>query len=134
MRASWYARALYDISLSGLLSEEKTIAHFMGTLSANGHTHMLPRILRVYERIATKEAKKETIVLTTATEIPEAHVAALLRKEPFSHILSGAHRRVERVVDESIIGGAIARTSTLRVDHSHKNMLVQIYQNMTNQL
>ncbi len=134
MRASWYAKALYGVTTEGALSEADAVERFLGTVSANGHTHMLRKILRAYERLLATHAKREIIEVTTATELSQAEVAQLLRKEPFSNILSSKHKRVLRRIDPAIIGGAVARTSASRVDQSHKNMLVQIYQNMTNHL
>jgi F0F1-type ATP synthase delta subunit len=95
---------------------------------------MLHKILRAYERILAKNEKHETIEVTTATPLSEPEVAQLLRSEPFAKLISGTHRRVKRKVDPTIIGGAVARTSTSRTDASHKHMLMQIYQNMTNTL
>lgn len=134
MRASWYAKALYDLETSSTLTPEKLVEQFVGTVEANGHLYMLPRILRAYERSTSKQEKRETIEVTTAFEMAQSEVLALLRSEPYSNILSPKHKRVVRKVDSNVIGGVIARTSTSRVDMSHKNMLIQIYQNMTNQL
>lgn len=134
MRASWYAKALFALTEEKVLSEEKIAAHFIGTVSANGHAHMLPKILRSYERLVSKQEKKETIEVVTATALSQEDVGKLLRKEPWSSILSPQHKRVERKIDPTVIGGVLARTSSARIDMTHKNMLMQIYQNMTSQL
>lgn len=134
MRSSWYAKALFDLTEKSTLAEDTLIQHFVGTITRNGHLHMLPRILRSYARIKAKALKRATIEVTTATPANEREVLALLRNEPFSRILSPKHKRVVRLVDPNIIGGTIARTSSARVDMSYKSMLVGIYQNMTNHL
>jgi F0F1-type ATP synthase delta subunit len=72
MRASWYAKALYALTASGDSPSESVITHFVGTVSKNGHTHMLHKILRAYERILAKQAKHETITVTTALALSEA--------------------------------------------------------------
>ena len=133
MRPSSYAKALFAVAGEGTLSEEKLLEHFLGTLRTNGHVHMLPRVLRAYERILAKHTKKETIEVTTATELSQTEVATLLRKEPFANVLTTLHKRVERKVDSSVVGGAIVRTSGTRIDASYKRKLLDLYQSLTTQ-
>ncbi len=134
MRASWYAKAIYDLVETGVMSEEKSIEHVVGVVRMNGHEYMLPKIVRAIERIAQKREKHETIEVITANELPQEEVSALLRKEQFARILSPLHKRVVRKVDETLIGGTIVKTDSVRIDMSYKSALREIYQNMTNTL
>lgn len=134
MRASWYAKAIYELVETGAMSKEKSVEHVVGVVRMNGHEYMLPKIVRAIERIAQKNAKHETIEVITANELPQTEVSALLRQEQFAKILSPLHKRVVRKVDPTLIGGTIVKTDSERIDMSYKRMLQEIYQNMTNTL
>ena len=104
--------------------------HFMATVEGNGHAYLFPKILRSFEGIVAKEVKASTIVVTSAKPITEEKVLALLKKEPFKNALSMSHKKVVRKTDEGIIGGVVVRTSTMRIDASHKRALLDIYQSL----
>jgi|GEM_PF-1746775 len=133
MRASYYAKALYDLGTSSSLTPDALLSNFLSVVSLNGHQHMLPRIVRFYEKSLKKREKEEIIGVTTAVESSQTDITALLRKEPFSKILSSSHKRVVRSVNPGIIGGVVVKTNSSRIDASHKNSLIQIYQQMTKQ-
>lgn len=130
MRASWYAKTLAALEDSGALSEPKILDQFIAVVEQNGHTHMLRKIIRGYERIIARKTAHETIEVTTASAISEAEVATLLRTAPFAQVLSPEHKRVIRKVDPTLIGGAVARTDRMRIDASYKRTLADLYHSL----
>lgn len=133
MRASHYAQALYDLSRDHVMSEEELCRKFFETLVQNGHAHTLPKILKSYERIAKKEARKSTIEVTGATSMSEESVALTLKQAPFKNLLTSTHKKVIRKTDDTLIGGVVVRTNTRVVDASDKRMLLNLYQSITSQ-
>lgn len=131
MRASYYAKALREIETSGTIPEEKLVEHFLGVLAQNGHTHMLPNILRSYERMRSKEEAQGTIEVTSATSMAESEVQALLKKDPFRNVLTASHKKVIRKTDPTLVGGVVVRSGTTRYDASYKRMLLELYQSLT---
>ena len=130
MRATWYAQALYELETEGQMSDTTSFLHFVGTVRGNGHAHMLPKIIRAYERISTRAEKQSTIEVTTAVDCTQEEVGKLLRKEPFAHVLLPTHKKVVRKVDPTLIGGAIVRTGGVRIDASYKRKLQELYQSL----
>ena len=130
MRAVHYAEALYSVITDHPKDEEKLIGNFVETLKANGHTHFLPRIIRSILRYHARDEKARTISITSAKELSEKDTQEILRKEPFKNLLSASHRRVERIVDDSVIGGVIVRAKAVRVDTSYKRALIELYQSL----
>lgn len=130
MRATWYAQALYELEAEGKMSDAPSLERFVDTVRGNGHAHMLPKIIRAYERITQRAEKRSTIEVTTAEECAQDEVTKLLRKEPFAHVLLPTHKKVVRKVDPTLIGGAIVRTGGVRIDASFKRKLQELYQSL----
>lgn len=130
MKASYYAKALREIETSGKIPEAKLVDHFLSTLTQNGHAHMLPRILRSYQRIRSKEEAQSTIEVTSAELLSEQDVQALLKKAPFSNVLTASHKKVIRKTDPTLVGGVVVRSGTTRYDASYKRMLLELYQSL----
>ena len=131
MRASYYAKALREIEVSGKIPEEKLVDHFLGILTQNGHTHMLPKILRSYERMRSKEEAQSTIEVISAAPMTEHEVQSLLKKDPFRNALTASHKKVIRKTDATLVGGVVVRSGTTRHDASYKRMLLELYQSLT---
>ncbi len=131
MRAAHYAEALYSALADHPKDEAKLVGNFVETLKLNGHTHFLPRIIRSIERYHARDEKERTISITSSKELSEKDTQEMLRKEPFKNLLSSSHKRVERIVDASVIGGVIVRTKAVRVDASYKRALLELYKNIT---
>lgn len=135
MRASHYAQALYRATNDGKNREvEKTVAFFLDIVKANGHTHLLSRITKSLARLELKADKRTMIEVTSAQELSEQSVLELLKKEPFSKALESTHRHVVRKTDDTIIGGVVVRTASMRIDASHKRTLIDMYKGMTETL
>ncbi len=131
MRASSYAQALHGALEEHPKQEDKILSQFVETVGRNGHAHLFPRIIKHFARIIGKTEQEMTIEVTSATELSEADVIAILKKEPFKQILAAHHKKVVRKVDDPIIGGVIVRAGTTRIDASYKRALSDMYQNFT---
>ncbi len=128
MRASWYAKAL--IHLAPSMPEDELVTRLVSTLKHNGHMHMLPKIVRAYERLVSRRDRHSTITVTTERPYEQAEITQLLRQDDFAKTLTTTHKRVVRVVDPTIVGGAIVRTSKDRVDRSYKRALLDLYRSL----
>ena len=131
MRASYYARALHSALKEHPEMEEKLLKQFAETVKANGHTYLLPKIVRSFGKLREKEEKGNTIQDTSAVSLSEQQTQELLKKEPFKHALSTSHKKVIRTVDSSLVGGVIVKTGNERIDASYKRALLDLYQHIT---
>ena len=130
MRASWYAKAFFDLANSKTMGEEQLINHFTKTVTENGHAFMFPQILRSLKRIQEREEQKTTIEITSVAPISENEIGTILKHRYFKHAVSPFHKRVIRKTDETLVGGTVVRTGTLRVDTSYKRALLDLYTNV----
>jgi F-type H+-transporting ATPase subunit delta len=130
MRAIHYAKALYDLTQTEKSGGEKLLTHFVGTVAQNGHAHLLPKILKSYERLVKKDSRTSVIEVASAHVLTEEEVTQLLKKEPFKNLLTASHKSVVRKTDKTLVGGAVVRTGTMRVDASYKRLLLDLYQSL----
>ena len=130
MRAAHYAKALHELSVSSKHEEGQILKYFVKTVIENGHAHLFPKIVKAFERLITKDTKRSTIRITSATAMTEEKILELLRKEPFKHALSPKHKHVERRMDDSIVGGVVVESGTTLIDASYKRMLLDLYQSL----
>jgi ATP synthase F1 delta subunit len=131
MRAAHYAHALEELLKESPAKETELVERLFTVIKENGHEHLLKKVLRSFTRLHERDLKKSTIEVITATPLPESEVVKLLKKAPFSKILTADHRHVSRKVDDSIVGGAIVRTGSQRIDQSYKRALIELYQHIT---
>ena len=134
MRASHYAQAFHELTLTPKMEEGALVKQFVATVAENGHAHLLPKIVRSLERIHRREEKRETIEVTSSKELSPGEVSELLKHEPFKHALSPSHKKVVRKVDETLVGGTLVRTGALRIDASYKRALLELYRHTTENL
>ena len=130
MQARHYAQALYDLSASREMEEGKLVKQFVRTVQANGHAHLIPKILRSFERLQTREERKQTIEVQSARILSQEEGHKLLKREPFKQAISASHKKVIRKTDDTLVGGAVVRAGGVRVDASHKRALVDLYQSL----
>ncbi len=131
MRASYYAKALLSLVAERPEKSDEFVRRTVTLMRERGHAHLAHAMFRSFARLSRRAEEKGTIVVTTAREIGESEVAALLKRKPFSKLLTGHHRRVVRRVDDSVIGGASVSTSSMRIDGTHKRALTELYQEIT---
>lgn len=131
MRASTYAQALWELSEDPKHGKDNDLVrNFLATVERKGHAHLFPKIARSLERISKRQAQRETIEVASAEALSEPEVATLLKSEPYKHAVGPKHRKVVRRVDPTLIGGAVVRTSSARIDGSHKRALLELYQSL----
>lgn len=133
MRASSYAQALHELAVADKQDDGKLVKQFVATVEGNGHAHLLSKIVRSLERIEKREEKKSTIEVSSATALSPEKVAQLLKREPFKHALSASHKKVVRKVDATLVGGAVVRTGSQKIDASYKRTLIELYQSLISQ-
>lgn len=131
MRAFHYATALHSLLALHPEKEDELITQFMSTVRANGHEHLLIKIVRSFEKIEKKILTASTIEVTSVVKMSTEEVTKLLRTEPFSKLLSTKHKHVIRKEDDTLVGGVVVKAGSLSVDQSYKRALLDLYQNIT---
>ena len=81
MRAFHYATALHSLLALHPEKEDELITQFMSTVRANGHEHLLIKILRSFEKIEKKILTASTIEVTSVVKMSTEEVTKLLRTE-----------------------------------------------------
>ena len=130
MRAAHYAKALAALIEAHPKKVDELIVDTLKLMHANGHDHLQKKLLRSFSRMYEREEKKTTIEVVTAEPIKDSEIQTLLKKKVFSTLLSAKHKRVIRKIDNSLIGGTVVQTGSLRVDQSYKKALIELYQNV----
>jgi F0F1-type ATP synthase delta subunit len=114
--AESFAAALTQISAEGSLSAEQVRAF----AAKKGITSLIPRALRHMGRLAEKESLRFGIVVAS-----EADKKAALDK---SLALFGEGMRSAKIsIDDTLVGGYIARTKGIQIDASYKKALLSVY-------
>lgn len=124
-----YAQALWQM-VKGGMAPHKAVSQLKDLLEKQGRLALFPRIARACARIAEKEGKTSTMVLTVAREKDERH-AKTAAKEVLATLTADAGD-LETQVDDSIIGGWRLEGRSILVDHSHKSRLLALYNRVVN--
>ncbi len=129
MRASTYVQTLEHILASEQIPEDLA-ERFVNVLRTNGHTHLLPKILRQLARRTARRSLGATITVTSATPLTEKEVQALLQQSQEKALIGPQHKRVDRIVDPTLISGTVVRTRAGCVDRSAKSQLLELYHSL----
>lgn len=100
--------------------QEKTITRLEDMLRLKKKDYLLPKILEETEKIFDKKIKIE---LTLAREVGKDVQDALKKK--LTELL-GESKKIEMKIDESIIGGFVAKTENYLINASIKDYLNQL--------
>jgi F0F1-type ATP synthase delta subunit len=126
-------QANYVQAMVSLLTEgqkpDVVVAGLVRTLEARGHSRLLRSILT--ETVRTLEVREistrpKLVVAREEHTTKEANAikSALLKlKEESEPLVS---------IDDTIIGGFIVESNHIRLDHSYKTSLINLYRNITN--
>lgn len=129
-----YAQALWQL-VKGGMTPHKAVSQLKDLLEKQGRLALLPRVARACARIAEKEGKTSTMVLTVAREKDErgarTEASAVLEKLGVGDLPAGK-AGLETQVDDSIIGGWRLEGRSILVDHSHKSRLLALYNRVVN--
>ncbi|HEY4521285.1 MAG TPA: F0F1 ATP synthase subunit delta [Candidatus Paceibacterota bacterium] len=123
-----YAEALLAVIEKGMTPREAVIA-LKKTLENRGRLFLLPKIAKAFERLAAKEANKNTLTLTVARQ-KDARKALSEVQNVLAEIKTGDVDLCE-TVDESLIGGWRLEGKGHLVDQSWKRALLSIYNLVT---
>ena|SRR3989344_2178037 len=123
-----YAQAVLAMVEKGKAAHE-AVAALTKTLEARGRLALLPRIGRAFQRLAAKEANKNTFTLTVARQ-KDAQQAVKEVEKVLTDIRIG-ETDVYETVDESLIGGWRLEGRGILIDTSWKNSLLSIYNRVT---
>ena len=127
MTVALYTQATLDALNKGL-SPEKVLEGLKGALANRGHETLYPKVLkavtlRLKKADADRVATIKVAVLGDEKQYHEAIEAFLKEANATTHVVSQ---------DETIIGGFVAQTNTLRRDQSYKESLLSIYRSVIN--
>lgn len=124
-----YAQALWQL-VKGGMTPHKAVVQLKELLEKQGRLALFPRIARACVRIAEKEGKTNTMIVTVAREKDERQ-AKSAAKEVLATFGADAGD-LETQVDDSIIGGWRLEGRSILVDYSHKSRLLTLYNRVVN--
>jgi F0F1-type ATP synthase delta subunit len=123
-----YAQALWQM-IEGGTSPKKALDAMVASLKSRGREALLPRIARAFERLAEREMRKNTVVVSVAKE-KDASTAKREAKELLEEI--GADTKdLDVKIDESLIGGWRIEGRGVLADRSFKKSLLEMYNHAT---
>ncbi len=118
-----YAQALFNAAQEDGADAKKLVANLAKSLSTQGRLKLLPDILRSLQRLEARNAKLASVV-----EAASEKESAKALKEAAAAGIHAAHA----VVNEALIKGWRATSTTKLVDASAKRSLVDLYRSVAN--
>jgi F0F1-type ATP synthase delta subunit len=123
-----YAQALWQM-IEGGMEPKKALHALVESLKSRGRDALLPRIAKAFERLAEREMRKNTVVVSVAKE-KDATAAKREAKELLEQI--GADTKdIDVNIDESLIGGWRIEGRGVLADRSFKKSLLEMYNHAT---
>jgi F0F1-type ATP synthase delta subunit len=119
-----YAQALWKMVKEGM-APSKAVHSLSEILKSHGRLALMPRIGKVFARIAERELQKETITLTIARAGDE-RAAKSAAKEVLAKLKLEA-KEVAIKVDDSLIGGWRLEGKEMLMDRSYKSRLLELF-------
>lgn len=126
MNKALYARAIHTALVNGLTIDQ-ALTGLQKTLARHGHESLYGSVLREVLALVQDAERKKTATIVLAKALDEKtytqHIEAFMAEARASEKVI--------VIDESIIGGFIAKTTTVKRNQSYKESLIQIYRSVT---
>ena len=120
-----YAKALYDLMKDKSENEQdKLFSNFLKVLERNGHSKLLPRVLKSFEKISFQEKTDTSVDFVVSDSKFEDKYKAQIKK--YSKYFD-KDQEVQTKTDSSIVGGFMIRSKNVVVDGSYKRSLVNLY-------
>jgi len=126
MNRKIYTEATQRALATGL-SPEQVLSGLQKVLTRHGHTTLYPMILKDVLKSLEKGEKNKTVTVRVA----KAGDADTYRTQIAQFVSDTQSVHTEVVVDETLIGGFMARTPHHMRDQSYKESLVSIYRALT---
>jgi F-type H+-transporting ATPase subunit delta len=107
--------------------DEPLVKNFLLLTAEKGRAGEIEEIAREFERLMAREERRLTVELTTARELTEDEVQAIV-----AQIEKAAGRKVEatRSVDPELVGGIVLQAGSYRVDASVRGRLERLRQEL----
>jgi F0F1-type ATP synthase delta subunit len=119
-----YAQALWQM-IEGGMQPKKAVHALVESVKAHGREALLPRIARAFERIAERQMRKNTLIVSVAHE-KDVNKAKRDVKEVLEK-MDTDRKELEVRIDESLIGGWRLEGRGTLVDNSFKKSLLDMY-------
>ena len=122
-----YAKATYELIVGGA-DIDATLTDLKKTLENKGHAKRYPAILRELHNLAERQERGgTTVIVARESDLSKykSTIEALIKK-------NGLDLDHQVVIDKTIIGGHIIENEDLRIDHSYKRKLLDVYESSTN--
>jgi F0F1-type ATP synthase delta subunit len=120
-----YSEALHQAVLTGTRIDV-ALRHLKEILKRNGHSALYAKVLKAAEAKFAKDERTgtlEIVLARTSDEKAYKEEIAAVKKSA-----DAAHTTIR--LDETIVGGYIARSATKEVDASFKRSLLAIYRSL----
>jgi F-type H+-transporting ATPase subunit delta len=103
--------------------DNKLITHFVSLLAENKRLLLLPYITIEYERSRAKQEKTLVVTVNTFNTLTDKQQQKLIHKltERFQRQV-----KLEIIIDESLLGGAIIQAGDVVIDGSVKGQLIRL--------
>lgn len=101
----------------------ESVIRFLNVLADSRRLSVLPELKQAVSRLVDEKRNVQTVVLTTAAEVPESDVQVF--SESMGKML-GSQVRVANKIDPSILGGAVAQVGSVVYDGSVRGHLERL--------
>lgn len=125
MNRKVYTQALINALNSGLKPDQALLG-LRRTLETRGHTSLYAPIIKDVVMILKKHESEVVATIVLAQKDDEK-----LYTTQIERFLSSFAMKKKIIVDETIIGGFIAKTKKIEHDQSYKESLASIYRSLT---
>ncbi|MDR2385999.1 MAG: ATP synthase F1 subunit delta [Deltaproteobacteria bacterium] len=134
LTSPFYAREQRRQALLAILEKSSLsliVANFVKLLFDKGRLNLLEPIKKAYLELCDEREGLMRGTLTTAAPLTDSQVSAI---KGALNIMSGAKVELEVIIDDTIIGGLVARLGDLVVDSSIKTQLKRLSQKLAGAL
>ncbi len=121
-----YAEAYYRAAAHKDPAEQEVLAtKLCSILAERRHTHLLPRIVRELESFVRRRDTAQGAVVYVAQVADATRHAARIEND--LREIGSSSAALEVRTDDTMIGGYDVRANGVRIDHSHKRALLELY-------
>lgn len=114
-------------SIAGELGLDPVTTNFLGVLARNGRKGELPRVIRLFKRLAAENRGETTAEVVTAHPLNDEQIAALKKQ---LRARAGREVTIETRTDPEILGGLIVKLGSQMIDSSIRTKLNRLAQAM----